>query len=240
MDTRRKFIAKGSMAAAALLVTKPFNAIAGNTSFFQPFSGQNHLVFIHTGSLQEASHQSTLKFIGAIKNKTSNALLLDASVEKASAGLAFDSTLSGPEGYSILTKGGIRTGIITINKDEEELIDKINNIASMLKNEKNCKVVVCMSRLGYSNKNKCDDKDLAEKSQDIDIIIGANAENFAKHPVIKRNSQKHEVILQSASSSEALFGKIEIGFDAKGNKNHVHILNKVPGKEGQQNCIVAA
>jgi hypothetical protein len=242
MNTRRKFIANGSMAAAALLASRPFKAIAGNSSFSLLNNRQSHLVFIHTAGLQTGTHLPTLKFIREIKNKTSNTLLFNASSESYSTGLSYDSSVSNSnaEGYHIITKGGIHTGVIAIDSNETGAINRVNTLAAFLKNEKNCKVVVCMSQLGFSNNNKCDDKELAEKSTHIDLIIGSNAENFTKHPIILRNSQKHEVILQSASSNDAAFGKIEMGFDAQGNKNHIHILNKIPEKEGQKHCIVAA
>jgi 2',3'-cyclic-nucleotide 2'-phosphodiesterase (5'-nucleotidase family) len=243
MNTRRKFLANGSMAAAALLASKPFKAIAGNSYFSLVNNKQTHLVFIHTAGLQTASHQPSLKFIGAIKNKTSNAIVFDAG--NSNADISFDASISdntilSGEDYRIITKGGVNTGIITIAKNQEGIINKINNLAALLKTEKGCQVVVCVSQLGFSHKNKTDDKELAAKSKNIDIIIGAHAENFSARPLTLPNCLKQEVIIQSAASSKSAFGKIELGFDAQGNKNHVHVLHKVPQKEGQQTAIIAA
>jgi hypothetical protein len=74
----------------------------------------------------------------------------------------------------------------------------------------------------------------------VTVIIGAHPDNFAAKPLVLANSKRQEVIVQSAASNEFAFGKIELGFDAQGNKNHVHILHKVPAKEGQQTAIIAA
>jgi hypothetical protein len=243
MNTRRKFIANGSMAAAALLASKPFKVFAGNSSFSLVNNKQPHLVFIHTAGLQTTSHQPTLKFIGAIRNKTSNAILFDAG--NSNSGISFDASINDDaifagEDYRIITKGGMSTGLITVTKNEEGLVNKINSLATWLKTEKGCQVVVCISQLGFSHNNKTDDKELAAKSKNIDIIIGAHAENFSAKPLTQPNSLKQEVIIQSAASSKSAFGKIELGFDAQGSKNHVHVLHKVPQKEGQQTAIIAA
>lgn len=244
MNTRRKFILHGSMAATALLAARPFKAIAaGNHSLIQFNNRQNCLVFMHTAGLEAQSHGATLEFINAIQRKTANAIILDAG--NSDSTIAFDvsvhddAVLAGGD-YRIITKGGISTGLITITKYEQGLIEKVNQLASLLKKDRGCKVVVCISQIGFSHKDRMDDKELAAKSQDIDIIIGAHPHNYAARPLTLPNSSKQEVVIQSAAASQFAFGKIEIGFDAQGHKNHVHILHKVPSKEGQQTAIIAA
>ncbi len=244
MNTRRKFLLHGGMAATALLAAKPFKAIAaGNHSLTRLFgSRQNHIVFMHTAGLQTENHFATLQFIRNINSKTTNAILVDAG--NCHSNLAYDASVTDDnfarEDYQIITKGGINTGIITIIKNEDGLINRINQLANRLKKEKKCQVVVCVSQLGFNQKNKLDDKELAAQSQDIDLIIGAHPENYAAQPMVLANSKRQEVIVQSAASNTFAFGKVELGFDAQGNKNHVHILHKVPAKEGQQAAIIAA
>lgn len=244
MNTRRKFLLHGSMAATALLAANPFKAIAAsNNSLTQLFgSRQNHIVFMHTAGLQTENHFATLQFIRNIKSKTTNAILVDAG--NCNSNLTFDASVTDDafagEDYRIIKKGGINTGIITIIKNEDGIIKKINQLASCLKEEKKCQVVVCVSQLGFNHKNKLDDKELAAQSQNIDLIIGAHPDNFAPGPLVLANSKRQEVIVQSAASNTFAFGKVELGFDAQGNKNHVHILHKVPNKEGQQAAIIAA
>jgi hypothetical protein len=232
------------MAATAVLASNPFKALAASTNNML-FTGskKNFLVFMHTSGLQTSSHQATLRFINDIKNKTANAITLDAG--NSNAGLSFDASINDTtslagDNYRIVTKVGINTGIITITADEEGLVNRINELALTLKKEKNCQVVVCMSKLGFNQKNKLDDKQLAAQSKNIDIIIGAHPDNFTAKPQVLANSKRQEVIVQSAASSTSAFGKIELGFDAQGNKNHVHVLNKVPQKQGQLSAIVAA
>lgn len=233
MNTRRKFIINSSLTAVALVATNPFKALAGSSGFFQTSTGRNYIVLMHTTGLQKYKHQATLGFIHNIQSKTSNTLMIDA---------ADNSTGIETKDYQVIRKGGVNTGIIYATTDETGLAERLNNLAAYLKKEKNCQVVVCISQLGYKNKNKIDDCQLAAASANTDIIIGIHTDNFTKHPMVLHDSNGHEIILQSASATDAGFGKIEIGFDSKGRKNHIHILNTVPEKHQQQQegCIVAA
>lgn len=242
MSTRRKFLLTGSMTAAALIAARPFKVFAaGSPALFSPFSNTNHLVLLHTAALEGPQHRKTLQFISAIKNKTSNTLLLDADGSNDSR-LQFDVPANDDiaSGYRIITKGGIKTGLITIGAGEENPVEAVSRLASVLKKDKGCRLVVCLSTLGYNNGSKTDDKKLAALSADVDIILCASPDNFCKQPVVLHNRDKHEVIIQSAFASAAAFGKIEIGFDKHGNKNHVHLLSQLPAKEKQEGCIIAA
>ncbi len=243
MNTRRKFIINGSLTAAALVALKPFKALAGSSGFTQTNTAKNYIVLMHTASLEQAKHQQTLGFIRSIQNKTNKTLTINAADNATDLSMQFDTTASvETSAYQIIRKGGVSTGIIYANTAETGLAYKLSKLALTLKNEKDCQVVVCMSQLGYNQKDKLDDRQLAAMSTDIDIIIGSNTQNFAKHTMVLHNSNRQEVILQSANATAAAFGKIEIGFNDDGFKNHIHVLSTVPQKhQRQQNgCIVAA
>ncbi|MBX9781899.1 MAG: hypothetical protein K2X48_01265 [Chitinophagaceae bacterium] len=238
MNNRRKFIQQGSMAAAASIVFRPLQSIAAIASGPSvKTSIANHLIFIHTAGLFAQKHKTTLAFIDDVKNRAGEALLVDAGKDNNGHSLQFDASASKTAAqqyvsWTIVRKKGIRTGIITIaeGKHNADVISLINHTAKFLKDTKQCKLVACLSHLGYENKYTVDDKKLASASKNIDIIIGAHPHNFSKHPMILANSLREEVIVHSASSNIFSVGKIEIGFDAAGNKNHLHILNKVPEK----------
>lgn len=51
--------------------------------------------------------------------------------------------------------------IISADPGEGDIIQKINRLSVFLKKEKNCDLVVCLSRLGFKNKNTPDDIFLA-------------------------------------------------------------------------------
>lgn len=242
MNTRRKFILNGGLTAAALFIAKPFKSIAGSGSFLN-IGGTSHLVFLHSINLQQKIHQRTINFFKAIKTKTSSSILISTSPENVSKDFDYDtSVMNGGRqtSYSIITKSGIKTGLIYINTISNSVVNQANRLASFLKKQKGCQIVACVSQLGYYHADIICDKTLAVQSKDIDIIIGAHATNFSKHAMVLHNSNNEEVLLQNAAASTEAFGKIEIGFNAKGQKNHVHLFGSFEGKFEQQSCIVRA
>jgi hypothetical protein len=224
MNTRRKFLLQGSLAGAALLASKPFNAIAGS-GYTIAGKEYNHLVFLHTAEQEFPMFSKTSGYIKEIRSGSSCALLLHSGNKHAS-GFNFDvppSIERENNDYTIVSKNGLNTGIIFINKQEINTVEKVNRLASVLKNEMNCQMVVCISQLGFKNENSLDDKQLAEASKNIDLIIGGNQTNFTTKTMVIRNSLKHEVILQSSKNQERNCSKIEFSFDNAGFKKHVHI-----------------
>ena len=58
---------------------------------------------------------------------------------------------------------------------------KISNKYAKKLKDLNCDLVVCLSHLGYKyNNDKVSDTVLAQKSQNIDIIIGGHTHTFLK------------------------------------------------------------
>lgn len=231
MNSRRKFLIQGSLATTAMLALKPLNAIAGPSS---PFTGltssSGKLVFLHTaGSTTGSSHQ-VIQYITTIKNKNKGAILLKAGQvnEDETGTLTYDASINGGNDssaisgdYKIITKGNIKTGFISAMPGDGDVIEKVNTLSAYLKKVKNCSVVVCLSQLGYKNKNTTDDISLAKKSTHLDIIIGGHANNFQANPVIALNSSNHEVIIHAADGNTNAMGKIEIDFDTYGRKCQV-------------------
>jgi 5'-nucleotidase len=117
--------------------------------------------------------------------------------------------------------------VITANEGEADVINKTSKLSAYLKNEKQCNMVVCLSQLGYKNKNKVDDITLAEKSTGLDIIISGHAVNHFAHTAVVLNSNRHEVIIQPASGNAVALGNIEMGFDKDRNKYSLAINNLV-------------
>ncbi len=227
MNTRRKFLIQSSMATTAVLALKPFSTIARVASPFTGVGGSyGKLVFLHTANVKPTDNYKIIKYINEIKNKNVNTITLNAGQDKMDETdkLAFDVSAINGE-YTIIKKGNHRTGIIWAMPDENNVIQKINTLSTYLKKEKNCTVVVCLSRLGYKNKNTPDDITLAKKSTHLDIIIGGHADNFHAFPVITLNSNNGEVIIHSASGDPSGFGKIEFDFDSYGQKKNVSLNN---------------
>jgi hypothetical protein len=231
MNTRRKFLIQGSMATTAVLALKPFTSIARIASpFTGPGSSNSQLVFLHTANMNPSLDYQVIKFIKEIKNNNANAILLKAGqdAQEETGRLTYDVSIHGSDDlsaitgdYKIVNKGNLRTGIISAKPGESDIIEKINTLSARLKKEKNCNIVVCLSSLGYKNKNAPDDLTLAKKSTHLDLIIGGHAKNFHAHPVLALNSNQEEVIIHSASGDPFGCGIIGIDFNGQGQKKHI-------------------
>ena len=225
MNTRRKFLLSGSMAATALLTAKPFTTIANSLSPVTGFSiNNNSLVLAHTGNAAGAA--GSLQQLQKLKS-SSNLLMLHAGNTTPAVKPVYDASLHSGESYSvasndykILYKGNIKTGIITA-KDQSVSADSINTLAIYLKKEKNCQLVVCLSQLGYKSANGLNDLELAAASTHLDVIIGGHADDYCTRPVIAQNKNKEEVIINHAATNSLALRKIEISFNNLGKKAQV-------------------
>ena len=219
------------MATTAVLALKPFTSIARAASTFTGLGDSNsQLVFLHTANMNHSGDYQVINYIKEIKNKNANAILLKAGqdYQEETGRLTYDVSMNGANDsssitgdYKIINKGGLRTGIISAKPGERDIIEKINTLSAYLKKEKNCTIVVCLSQLGYENKNAPDDISIAEKSTHLDIIIGGHATNFQTHPIIVLNRNNGEVIIHSASGDSLACGLIKIKFDGQGRKKHI-------------------
>ncbi len=231
MKNRRSFLQQGTLATMAILTLKPLKTIAGMGSAITgvPGNGYGKLSFLHTANLNSLHADHVIREIKNIKNNNTNAILLNAGqhMPTESGSLVYDasfntgnafSAISGD--YKIIHKGKIKTGIINARPNDKDVIQKINALSTLLKKEKGCTVVVCLSGLGYKNEHTPDDITLARESTHLDIIIGGHANNFYRHPAIVLNRNQAEVIIHAAGDTTP-FGKIEIDFDAQGHKRNI-------------------
>jgi len=86
--------------------------------------------------------------------------------------------------WTIVRRGGMKIGIIGLLTDISKVVDVnlirgleyqepsavVNRYAEILKNEKKCDLVICLSHLGYT-----EDKDLASKIRGVDVIVGGHS-----------------------------------------------------------------
>nr|MBA3901477.1 metallophosphatase [Bacteroidota bacterium] len=95
--------------------------------------------------------------------------------------------------YKIFNKGGMKVGIFGLGIELDGLVDKrlygnvkyldpIAQAALMshkLKKELACDMVICLSHLGFKyGSNKISDVSLAQRSKNIDVIIGGHTHTF--------------------------------------------------------------
>lgn len=215
------------MATAALLTVKPFRSIANKLGPVAGYSSDHTLVLAHTGNSMSGASAS-LQQVSKLKHSSQNLIMLHAG-ERAPvhAQDLFDVSMHPGDAFSvtsgdhkIIYKGDIKTGIIMAN-DRSATAESINILAVYLKNEKNCQVVVCLSQLGYKAPNGLNDQALAASSTHIDVIMGGHDSDFCIRPVVARNRNKEEVIINHAGENAMALRKIEIGFNNRGKKIQV-------------------
>lgn len=126
----------------------------------------------------------------------------------------------------IITKGNIKIGIIgtaLLQSDAlsgAQLVQEVNRLAKNLKEENGCRIVACLSSLGYKTTGAMDDARLAKDSVNVDVIISAgNSVRIKPHVALTNNGS--EVLIDNAGSATTGVGRLEIGFDGSGSKNHI-------------------
>lgn len=131
--------------------------------------------------------------------------------------------------YKIFKKEGIKIGVFGLGVELDGLVDKklyketiYNNpvevaqdMARILKEEKKCDLVICLSHLGFKYKDdleKPSDINLARKTKNIDLIIGGHSHTFLDKPVIEKNSDGKEVLINQVGCFGINLGRIDFYF----------------------------
>lgn len=132
--------------------------------------------------------------------------------------------------YQIFEKSGVRIGVFGLGIELEGLVSKrmyketvylnpveiAQDITQTLKHEKACDLVICLSHLGYSYQSeKISDVKLAEKTKDIDLIIGGHTHTFLPKPTVLKNSIGKEVMINQVGWAGVNLGRIDFYFDDK-------------------------
>lgn len=138
------------------------------------------------------------------------------------------------EPYKIFNKGGIKIGIFGLGIELQGLVDKklyretkyndpievAQDMSRILKDEKKCDLVICLSHLGFNYKNdpeKPSDINLARKTKNIDLIIGGHTHTFLDKPVIEKNIDGQEVLVNQVGCYGINLGRIDFYLDSKNN-----------------------
>ena len=118
------------------------------------------------------------------------------------------------------------------NYGETEYLDPIENAdktAAMLKEQKNCDIVVCLSHLGYeyTGSTKVSDVIMAQKSRNIDLIIGGHTHTFLAEPVFHKNQDGKKVLINQVGWAGINLGKIEISIEKMTGKQEISATNLI-------------
>lgn len=137
------------------------------------------------------------------------------------------------EKYKIFEKGNLKIGVFGVGIELEGLVPKklfdgvmhndpilnSNIIAAKLKNELHCDFIICLSHLGLEYKtSKISDVILAQKSENIDLILGGHTHTFLDEPMIINNLAGEGVIINQVGWAGIILGRIDLYFEKKMNK----------------------
>ena len=136
--------------------------------------------------------------------------------------------------YRIIEKDGVKIGIFGLGIELQGLVNKqlyketkyldpleiATDMSATLKNEQNCDLVICLSHLGYKYDNpKISDIKIAEKTENIDLIIGGHTHTFLDEPTVVKNKAGKNVLVNQVGCYGLYLGRIDFFLDSNKNVN---------------------
>ncbi len=139
--------------------------------------------------------------------------------------------------YKVFNKGKLKIGVTGVGIEMKGLVpdnlfgntkyldpvENLNRTAAMLKKDKGCDMVVCLSHLGYKYKedsNKVCDIILAKESDNVDLIIGGHTHTFMDAPEVQKNKYGNDVIINQVGWAGIVLGRLDFEF-SKMKKNNL-------------------
>ncbi len=96
--------------------------------------------------------------------------------------------------YVVLKRGGLKIGVIGLTTDVRPVVDaKIarqlefldpvemtNRYADILRNEKKCDMIICLTHLGFQSEKTLMDRELVSGIHGVDLVVGGHSHTFLK------------------------------------------------------------
>lgn len=145
--------------------------------------------------------------------------------------------------YKIFYKNDIKIGVFGLGIELAGLVgksgygetkwldpyEKAAEMAHLLKKEQKCDLIICLSHIGFTNKDetKASDVNLAKQSKYIDLIIGGHTHTFIDKPYKFSNSDKKEIYIAQVGWAGVKLGRIDYYIEKKSKKFFVdaHTIN---------------
>lgn len=128
---------------------------------------------------------------------------------------------SGVLPYKIIYAGSLKIGVTGVGPQLDASsgvtclppIAAANAVATRLKNDHGCQVVICLSHLGMEQQpDKIDNSNMATDTTHIDFVIGGHQQHL-HHMMVYRNLLDHEVLFSQAGWSGKMVGRMKMLFD---------------------------
>ena len=131
--------------------------------------------------------------------------------------------------WIVLKRKGVRIGVFGICPEMDGLVDAnkcqgvkyldpvktADEVAHMLRKEKKCDVVVCISHLGWDMQQNVDDEHMLRANHDIDIVLGGHSHTYFKTLKYAPNADG-KLIPDDQNGKHAVFvGKIKLKVEKK-------------------------
>jgi 5'-nucleotidase len=146
--------------------------------------------------------------------------------------------------YKVFRKGKLKIGVTGVGIEMKGLvpdvlagntkyldpIENMNRTAAMLKKDKGCDMVICLSHLGYQYKedaNRICDIILAKESEHVDLIIGGHTHTFMEAPAVEKNKSGSDVLINQVGWAGIVLGRLDFEF-SKLSKNNLTKSHTVP------------
>ena len=131
--------------------------------------------------------------------------------------------------YKVFKKDKIKIGVTGVGIEMNGLVpdnltggtkylnptERLNETAELLRKQKDCDMVICLSHLGYQykeNPNKVCDTILAKESEGVDLIIGGHTHTFMNEPLVVKNRNGSDVLINQAGWAGINLGRLDFEF----------------------------
>ncbi len=126
--------------------------------------------------------------------------------------------------YIIIKRAGLRIGVLGICPQMEGLVDATkcegvkyldpvktaDDVARMLKHDKRCDLVVCISHLGWMMQQNVGDQEMAADNHDIDVILGGHSHSYFKTLQYVENADGKKIPDDQNGKNAIFVGKLEV------------------------------
>ena len=135
--------------------------------------------------------------------------------------------------YKVFKKDGLKIGVFGLGIELTGLVNKVQygntkyldpiakalQLEKLLKEDKKCDIVICLSHLGYRySDQKVSDIVLAKSTNYIDLIIGGHTHTFLDKPDAVRNLKGKEVLINQVGFGGINLGRIDFIFERSTNQ----------------------
>ena len=128
--------------------------------------------------------------------------------------------------YIVLERDGLRIGVVGVSPKLESLVahknygtvrymnpvTAVQQAVDKLRGEERCDFVICLSHLGYGNREDMDST-LVSQTTGIDIILGGHTHSYFETPMYLPDKEGKDVLLNHMGKNARFVGTLEIELD---------------------------